>query len=661
MHHWYRSEEAKKDKEEEKKKGGILPLGTGARTGSVIRWGPQEVLRGPGPGSRLSRLFGGRGLGGLPWLPELLPGQGFFGLTLSGLLASKAGFFAVVAALLAGSAALGTYLKEHLSKPGSSASAFSFGGGSFRGHAGLPSDLPTDRKGYDNSMLLFNDANKGGLQGVGKEGDGSGSGEEEADDKVTVSGPPSDSDKDSGKNSKDPSELAKKLAQMQGVDKDPNSRRNQYGSALGPLGSGGSYFGGGPFGAPGGLRDALSQGGGTSGRFDPLSSSKKGKATSLGRSARPAFGARGGRGPEGRNPRTVMQQLRRAAGLSNRGARTPGEAGNVLASRPFDASNPGGGNLIGGPGSPIGGTGLSPGTGGPTGGVTPDTTSGTGGPGNPNNTGGGGTTDPPYQGGPYAPEPRVPRVPGYKDVTPWGPQAQLAQTLITIASGLLLVAYIVSKIKPWGYAVAKWIAIVAMALAAIVTVMGVMMMAQYGQMLQGGIFTISGAVLTYLAAKAAEGYDKAAQARQEINRGIAENRARIAEHLKTDPKNITYKNGQYFNNGDQILPSVRDAALNPAAPAGTTPPAASTQAPTQPLAETPTQAPTQPPADSANNFRFQLNPVSPTNPPVNPPSFGSQPVPVHNGFVTVGQWQPQYNFMSNSWGWKYVPAVFGPP
>ena len=90
----------------------------------------------------------------------------------------------------------------------------------------------------------------------------------------------------------------------------------------------------------------------------------------------------------------------------------------------------------------------------------------------------------------------------------------MANIFITIASILLLVAYIIgllAKKYPWLYAVAKWVAYAAMACAAVATMMGMLIIA-YGQMLQGGIYTVVGALLTYLSYVAADGYAAAANA-----------------------------------------------------------------------------------------------------------------------------------------------------
>lgn len=456
-------------KEKEKKKGGVL-LPLRFKPGSGSSWGylESQVLQGSASGSWLSRYLHSA----LPWLPRLVPGEGLFGLTLSSLLASKIGFIAAFLAIAATTAAGGLYLKGILNPNPLVSSGASFAKHPYDPNAKLGAD-----KGYDNSMFLFNDANRGAAEGIASEEalrQEKENGSKKNDDPLVLTGPPPDA--------YSASELAKKLKEAQEAkDKAEAADPSKYGRTLGPYGGGGAYFaqgaqGAGSVGSFWGARP-MGEGG--------KSSSALGKKAAVGIRPRPAFGSS--------RMRSAMDQLRNARAFSNAARRMSAAPASSTASRPFDATNPGGGAITGGP-TPIGGAGI---TGG--GGVAPDTTSGSGGVGSPNNTSGGSSTSP-YSGS-SMPEPKV--VPPPKDVTPWGEGARLANNLILIASLLLLAAQMLGK-NPSTYALAKWLAYAALFLSVIVIILGIMMITQYGQMLQGGIYTLAGAVLTYLAYRAAE-------------------------------------------------------------------------------------------------------------------------------------------------------------
>ncbi|MBI5244647.1 MAG: hypothetical protein HY922_13345 [Elusimicrobia bacterium] len=125
----------------------------------------------------------------------------------------------------------------------------------------------------------------------------------------------------------------------------------------------------------------------------------------------------------------------------------------------------------------------------------------------------------------------------HKNVTPWQSQVDMATALLTAASILLLLAFLIGlaakAIPLYGsvlYAIAKYLAYAALALSAIVAVLGIAIMAQ-GQMLQGGIFTAIGALQAALAYVAAEGYSKAATAQQAAEKIGMEAGKQAAEKL----------------------------------------------------------------------------------------------------------------------------------
>lgn len=463
------------EKEEEKKRGGLIPPWGGTpASGTLLRAG--QLARGAGQGSWISRLLGGRGLSQFPLLPRIIPGQGFFGLTLANLLASKLGLMGVIASLLGVSAAAGTYYKNIISPRPSGSLAFR--GNPFRGGS-----LPTDKKGYDNSMMLFNRANKGGLP-EGIEDEASASSEEDSDDKNVISGPPSDTT--------DPNALAAKLAESQGLPgqaQNPLDNKDKYGSSMGPYGGGGSYFQG--QSGSGGGTGAL---GGLAGKGLNVPKGLGGTTTAMGRKPAVSFGSRSGVG--GRRGRNAFGQLGDTRRQSAAGARKMGaspSAGSYQSSVPFDvggAKSAAGEPMGIGGGTPIG-SGITSG---------PDTSSGGGGPGTPNNTSSGGTTDTGGYSG--QPEPTIPAVGGDKDVTPWKDGVKLATILTLIAAALIIIASMswAAGINLFsGVTLVRILTGIALALSVIVTGIGLMLMMQYGQMAQGMIFTAVGAVLAYLA------------------------------------------------------------------------------------------------------------------------------------------------------------------
>lgn len=536
------------EKEEEKKRGGLIPPWGGTpASGTLLRAG--QSARGAGQGSWISRLLGGRGLGQLPLFPRIIPGQGFFGLTLANLLASKLGLMGVIASLLGVSAAAGTYYKNIISPRYSGSLAFR--GNPFRGGS-----LPTDKRGYDNSMMLFNRANKGGLP-EGTEDEAAASSEESSDDKNVISGPPSDTT--------DPNALAAKLAQSQGLPgqaQNPLDNKDKYGSAMGPFGGGGSYFQG-QSGSGSGGTGAL---GGLAGKGLNVPKGLGGTTTAMGRKPAVSFGSRSAVG--GRKGRSAFGQLGNTRNQSGRGAgmmKTSPSVGSYTSSLPFDAggAKSASGEPMGiGGGTPIG-SGITSG---------PDTTSGGGGPGTPNNTSSGPTDITGGNTGGY-PEPTVPAVPGDKDVTPWGGLVKTATILLAIASLLLMLAYAIGKTQ-WGKVISQWMCYIAAALAAVVAVLGIMIITQHGQMMQGGIFTVVGGLLTILALSQAEDARSAA-AQEAAKQAALEKAATEAGYVKiTEGANqgLWSKGGEFFKL-DGVVPATPTPAPTPNMVKVTPPPA----------------------------------------------------------------------------------------
>ncbi|HAH07231.1 MAG TPA: hypothetical protein DCM05_12035 [Elusimicrobia bacterium] len=98
--------------------------------------------------------------------------------------------------------------------------------------------------------------------------------------------------------------------------------------------------------------------------------------------------------------------------------------------------------------------------------------------------------------------PNAPAVGGTSNVTPWQQLVDTATALLAISAILTLLAYIVVTggmgVGGWTIPLGEAIAWVAAAMAGIAAMMGVMIMAQ-GQMIQGAIFTATGAMAAYYA------------------------------------------------------------------------------------------------------------------------------------------------------------------
>lgn len=180
-------------------------------------------------------------------------------------------------------------------------------------------------------------------------------------------------------------------------------------------------------------------------------------------------------GPAGAS--NALGQLRSTAGQSRAAAGQAGEAASQSAGLPFD-----GGAVSAGGGT---GAGSSRGTEGP-----------------------GGSSS---SGSPIIGDDRQSAAPGRiagKNLTPYQSWVTAAQYLLMAASIMLLLAYLLSR-TVFGASWAMPLARVAAALAAGAAALGVAIMSQ-GQLLQGAIFTFSGAALAYLSWTAPFGDARAA-------------------------------------------------------------------------------------------------------------------------------------------------------
>lgn len=92
------------------------------------------------------------------------------------------------------------------------------------------------------------------------------------------------------------------------------------------------------------------------------------------------------------------------------------------------------------------------------------------------------------------PDNQVPGVPGKSFDTPWASLLQKAMMLLMISAVLAGIASMVANIKPWGMIVAIVLAMAAVAMAAMVIMIGMQIMKVYGQNKLGMIYVMGGAL-----------------------------------------------------------------------------------------------------------------------------------------------------------------------
>ncbi len=126
------------------------------------------------------------------------------------------------------------------------------------------------------------------------------------------------------------------------------------------------------------------------------------------------------------------------------------------------------------------------------------------------------------------------------NVTPWQGLADIAMIALMAAGLLLLLAEVFSKMGPAMRVAAQvcaWLACIAGAIAAVV---GALMVYQ-GQMMQGAIYTVMGAIISYSAYKVAQGLEKAPDVTK-TTQGLAQNQDAQAalKAQNIDPKSVTF-------------------------------------------------------------------------------------------------------------------------
>lgn len=376
--------------------------------------------------------------------------------------------------------------------------------------------------GSGSGLDYFTEANKGA---IGEE-----SGAEGGDGSATSSGDPTDSASSSSEGSAHAAtDLANALAK---ADLGKQGVGSKFGtSSLGPFGG---FAGGG----------ASASGAGSTVGASPLSNrpASSGSARRLSRpGGRAAFGSAGRRLGTGK---TAVQQ----AGSAMRDGRS------ALKLSPPSSKGPAGTTFDRGSGiSGIDGAGAIPlgGLGAGGAGLSP----------------GGFSTDVGNQTREIVPPPKVgpggePKITP-KNVTPWQGMVYMAIGAIVISLLLLFWSGKVSAAaqaavdpisKAAGYSQAQSLAWMAALAAGIATMMGVIIMTTWGQMMQGGLFAAVGAMLAYKSYTAAMDAGKSAKEAEKETKDLVENaRQSLGKHLKLTPEEMKQltatsgKDGVVFN------------------------------------------------------------------------------------------------------------------
>jgi hypothetical protein len=394
-------------------------------------------------GGFLARLFGG-GTGGGTVGAGAFGGAGAGGGAIgSGLLATKAGLIALilVATTVAGGIGLVGY---RLFGPGSDQN----NGDGLQLFAAKPKDASTSS---DSSNAAPKDGNSASLQYLSQ----ANTTPKEAELKPTEA--PKDETAASAAAAKDAAAAGGANGAINaagsagnGVNKGMLKTNAKFGALSNAMGGGGggSVVSGGPGKTSGtGIGDSLANG-----KNGSLGAMKKGTSVAGGGSR--AVASRKG----------VNSGMRQALGAlaDNRGATTSYGAGRTYdgsAAQNAGPTGPGGGEIgMGGPGTSAGAQPTS----------TPNT-----------------ATD--------AKEFKAPPTPTSVDAAPWQNAINTVRGIIAAASILLMIAGLISKVKPWGPAVAKIIGFVVAGLGAMVVALGAQIAGgQYGQKLQGGVLAAAG-------------------------------------------------------------------------------------------------------------------------------------------------------------------------
>ena len=422
---------------------------------------------------------------GIPWLPNPAPGGAIFGYSLSGIAASKLGLLGMIGILIGGTAVVGTRMGREIKYRDGLRSMLKRAAPDFRNvktGAAAPGTLPGGDSGDANSLLMLYNANKGkapgGSAAAGADAQGANPGDAAADPKT------SDNKGEAAGNGQDPSRLANAAASASAGPAGAGGKRlaiKSFGSGASGGASGGGGSGAGMAAAPAANAEAARTEGIDAGKLQAFArpTAARTKTAAGGAGARRS----GGIGNLDRL-RQMNGMMRASTGMGNQQASAAQSAawearpaqGQSITGGGDGAGAPAGNNLDGpaaNQGAPI----LSP--------TAPSNTPSSG-------------------GGQIAGQ----------NVTPWQNPVTIATVLITIASILLSIAVAIKKFD-WtaGLGAAKMLAYGALALSAIVTIIGVMLLAQ-GQMMQGGIFTAVGGLLaglSYITANSMDSQSKSAE------------------------------------------------------------------------------------------------------------------------------------------------------
>ncbi|MGD9642277.1 MAG: hypothetical protein AB7V08_05995 [Elusimicrobiales bacterium] len=438
-------------KEKKEKKGSALgwlrgKLGMGSR-GSIGQAGVNQSVMNVGKAA-----FGGASKFGAS------AGLGSF-------LAGNAGVIATVAMV---AVAGGLYLANNAPAPSTATSAFS----SNQSHDPyVPAILRSQAANQGSSLDMFKDTNKGSLA----MDEAAAAKKDQAADPNAAAADGEEGQPQDPNAQPDGNNMAQDMmGKLQGGEM--ASLTSQLGggsSKFSNMGGFSNKFGSGATGAKTGFTSGIGAGFSNMPKFD----NRKGKMLAMKGSARPVFGSskagkKGAIGAGAMNQAKGMREIQKSfTGTSADGARSTQDKAWEGTTGDDSASG-------GGAGISDGGAGI----------VTSPSLD------NVDGSGTGGGTDVPDAGD-------VPDANPPTDVSPWASMVTAILALIMISAVL---SFIASKLSGtiFGYPIACIVAGIAIALAGIALVMSIMLMAQHGQMLLGGLYTI-GAALAIMAGIAA--------------------------------------------------------------------------------------------------------------------------------------------------------------
>jgi len=162
-----------------------------------------------------------------------------------------------------------------------------------------------------------------------------------------------------------------------------------------------------------------------------------------------------------------------------------------------------------------------------------------------------------------------------KDKTPYKKEMKMATIALLAATALLLLASLVSNAEfPQAKAIAKILAGLAIAAAAVATVMGVILATKFNQTMQGGMFAVGGAIIMFQASMVLTKKDAGAEGEAAVDQQKLQAQDEAFKKLHPDAKPVDVANGgggRYYDVGGktyQVGPNGASEGFLSAGPKG---------------------------------------------------------------------------------------------